>query len=51
MANTHNFSLWQQRLVRALCWSLVLGALAVVFGWYLEPDFMLTMADHVWACF
>ena len=51
MANTHNFSLWQQRLVRALCWSLALGALAVVFGWYLEPDFMLTMADQVWACF
>ncbi|MDD3017564.1 MAG: hypothetical protein PHE74_04150 [Comamonas sp.] len=51
MANTHNFSLWQQRLVRALCWSLVLGALAVVFGWYLEPDFMLTMADQVWSCF
>ena len=51
MANTHNFSPWQQRLVRAVCWLLVLGVLAAVFGWYLEPDFMLTMADQVWACF
>ena len=39
--------LWQ----RALLWVGALAAMAVVFGWYLEPDFMLTMANQVWACF
>ena len=26
-------------------------ALAGVFAWYLQPDFMLTLADQLWACF
>lgn len=38
---------WQ----RALLWALALAAMAVVFGWYLEPEFMVTMADQVWGCF
>lgn len=25
--------------------------LIAVFAMYLDPDFMLTMADQVWACF
>lgn len=39
--------LWQ----RAVGWLLVALVLAAVFGMYLNPDFMLTMADQVWACF
>ena len=26
-------------------------ALLAVFAWYLRPDFMLTLADQLWACF
>lgn len=39
--------LWQ----RAALWLLAGAALAGVFALYLEPDFMLTMANQVWACF
>lgn len=37
--------------LRALAWLAVALILLAVFGLYLEPDFMLTMADQVWACF
>ncbi len=43
---------------RAVRWALggVLGALAVlaclvVFGLYTAPDFMVMLADQMWACF
>ena len=29
----------------------VILALLAVFAMYLQPDFMLTLADQVWACF
>ncbi len=38
---------WQRFLLYAVAAAL----LALVFGWYLEPDFMLTVADQIWACF
>jgi hypothetical protein len=28
-----------------------LAALAIVFAMYLQPDFMRSMADQIWACF
>jgi len=31
--------------------ALVLAALLAVFAWYLQPDFMLTLADQLWSCF
>lgn len=31
--------------------STALLALLAVFGLYLEPEFMRTMADQIWACF
>lgn len=37
--------------LRVLLWIVVFAAMALVFGLYLQPDFMLTMADQVWACF
>jgi len=27
------------------------AVLLAVFSWYLRPDFMLTLADQLWACF
>lgn len=38
---------WQ----RAVVWLVVLAALMAVFALYTQPDFMLTLADQVWACF
>ncbi|GAB1387282.1 hypothetical protein MASR1M59_24300 [Melaminivora sp.] len=43
----HGLARWQRLL-------LGLGSLALllaVFAWYLQPDFMLTLADQLWACF
>ena len=28
-----------------------LAVLLAVFGLYLRPDFMLTLADQLWSCF
>lgn len=38
---------WQ----RALLWAAVAAVLAAVFALYLQPDFMVTLANQVWACF
>jgi len=38
---------WQ----RAAVWALVLLALLGVFALYLQPEFVITLADQVWACF
>ena len=32
-------------------WAAVLAVLLAVFALYLQPQFMLTLADQVWACF
>ena len=39
--------LWQ----RTLIWTAIMGVLLAVFALYLQPEFMVTLADHVWACF
>ena len=39
--------IWQ----RALAWLVVALVLLAVFGLYLDPDFMLTIAEQTWACF
>ena len=38
---------WRSNLIRLL----VLAVLAGVFALYLQPDFLLTLANQVWACF
>ena len=38
-------------LVKWLGWALVVAALAAVFALYLQPEFMRSLADQVWACF
>ena len=42
-----SLKLWQ----RSLIWAAVLAVLLAVFALYLQPQFMLTLADQVWACF
>ena len=37
---------WQ----RALVWAVVLTALMGVFVLYLQPQFVITLANQVWAC-
>ena len=32
-------------------WSLVMLALLGVFSLYARPEFLLTLANQVWACF
>ncbi|WP_255576189.1 hypothetical protein [Comamonas sp. Y33R10-2] len=39
--------LWQ----RILIWAAVVAVLLAVFALYMQPQFMLTLADQVWACF
>lgn len=36
---------------RALAWVAIAAVLAAVFALYLQPDFMVTLANQVWACF
>ena len=38
---------WRRWAVRAL----VLAALLLVFALYSNPDFMVLLADQMWACF
>ena len=44
---TMQIKLWQ----RILIWAAILAVLLAVFALYLQPQFMLTLADQVWACF
>ena len=39
---------WRKRMAMRL---LALAALAAVFAMYTQPDFMVQMANQVWACF
>ena len=36
---------------RAALWGVALAAMAGVFALYVQPDFMVLMANQVWACF
>lgn len=38
------------RWVGGLVWLALLAALLAVFGLYMQPDFLLTLADQVWSC-
>ena len=41
----------RQRLVQTFCWLAATGVLLVVFALYTQPDFLLVLANQVWACF
>ena len=34
-----------------LAWALALTVLLAVFALYTRPEFLVTLADQVWACF
>lgn len=36
---------------RIALWAGAVAALAAVFALYLRPDFMVTLANQIWACF
>ncbi len=38
-------------LVRGAAWSAALIVLAGVLMLYLQPDFLVMLADQLWACF
>lgn len=38
-------------LVRAALWALALSALLAVLALYTRPDFLVMLADQIWACF
>lgn len=38
-------------LIRGAGWSLALALLAGVLMLYLQPDFLVMLADRLWACF
>lgn len=40
-----------QKTVKALALALAMTLLAVVFGLYARPDFMVQLANQMWACF
>lgn len=40
-------TLYKRSIVAAALLAVLLGAFAL----YLQPDFMLTLADQIWACF
>ena len=39
------------RYKRSIVAGALLAVLLGVFALYLQPDFMLTLADQIWACF
>lgn len=38
-------------MARVAAWTAALAALAGVFAMYLQPEFMVGLADQVWSCF
>ncbi|MES2363805.1 MAG: hypothetical protein V4646_18690 [Pseudomonadota bacterium] len=38
-------------LLKAAGWTAALAALLGVFALYTQPDFLVTLANQVWACF
>lgn len=40
-----------QRTRKWLAYSAALAALLAVFALYTRPDFLVTLADQIWACF
>lgn len=42
---------WQRLALRAVLAVVLSAVLATIFMLYLQPEFMVSMADHLWACF
>ncbi|MBC7434952.1 MAG: hypothetical protein H7332_02655 [Bdellovibrionales bacterium] len=39
------------RAHKLMAYAIALAALLAVFALYTRPDFLVTLADQVWACF
>ena len=46
-SSTYRRRIW----LRMASWLLVLAALLIVFLLYTRPDFVVNMANQLWACF
>jgi hypothetical protein len=46
----HKHSLWHQ-LRKPLAYAAAVGTCLIVFAAYLQPEFMMTLANQIWACF
>jgi hypothetical protein len=52
LARYHRASEVQRHLIlKAAVWVAVAAALLAVFALYTRPDFLVTLANQVWACF
>jgi hypothetical protein len=40
-----------QRTRKLTAFAVALAALLAVFALYTRPDFLVTLADQIWACF
>ena len=36
---------------RLLVWAAIVLVLLAVFSLYLQPDFLMTLGNQIWACF
>ena len=41
----------RQRLMHTAAWLAATAALLGIFGLYIQPDFLVVLANQVWACF
>jgi hypothetical protein len=41
----------KKNLRHGLAWAAALVLLLAVFALYTRPDFLVTLADQIWACF
>lgn len=41
----------RQRLARISAWLAASAVLLGVFALYIQPDFLVVLADQIWACF
>ncbi|WP_255519249.1 hypothetical protein [Xylophilus sp. ASV27] len=41
----------QRRATQVAAYAAALAALGAVFALYIRPDFLVLLADRVWACF
>jgi hypothetical protein len=41
----------RQRLMQTSVWLVAIAASLGVFALYVQPDFLVVLADQVWACF
>ena len=41
----------RQTLKTMLTWAAIAAALLGVFAMYIRPEFLVTLADQLWACF